>query len=109
MAGGETAAPFYRPTVLTEDEAVELANRTEYGLTAGIYTGSAARGLAVAGRLRTGMVHVGDQTINDEPHIPLGGTGSSGTGGRFGGVANVEEFTEWRWFTVQEQQSGLSY
>ncbi|MEV6602999.1 aldehyde dehydrogenase family protein [Kutzneria sp. NPDC051319] len=134
VTGGTASAPFYRPTVLSEvtpgmpafeeeifgpvapvvvfdseEEAVELANRTEYGLTAGIYTGSTARGLAVAGRLRTGMVHIGDQTINDEPHIPLGGTGSSGTGGRFGGVANVEEFTEWRWFTVQEQQTGLPY
>ena len=52
------------------------------------------------------MVHIGDQTINDKPHIPLGGTG---VGGRFGGVANVEEFTEWHWFTVQDQQSGLPY
>jgi benzaldehyde dehydrogenase (NAD) len=93
----------------TDDEAVELANRTEYGLTAGIYTASATRGMAVAVRLNTGMVHIGDQPINDEPHIPLGGTGASGTGGRFGGEANIEEFTEWRWFSVQDQQSGLPY
>lgn len=134
LVGGTSDAPFYQPTVLadvgpqmpaftqeifgpvapvtvfdTDEEAVELANLTEYGLTAGIYTASTARGMAVANQLKTGMVHIGDQTINDEPHIPLGGTGASGTGGRFGGVANIEEFTEWRWFTVQDQKTALPY
>ncbi|MFD8047454.1 aldehyde dehydrogenase family protein [Streptomyces chartreusis] len=82
------------------DEAVALANDTPYGLTAGVITEDLAAGLAVAGRLRTGIVHVNDQSIADEPQAPFGGVKSSGYG-RFGGQAGAEAFTDTRWVTVQ--------
>jgi benzaldehyde dehydrogenase (NAD) len=88
-------------TFSTDEEVVELANRTEYGLVAGIHTRTMARGLRIANRLRTAMVHVNDQTVNDEAHVPFGGMGASGLGGRSGGEANLEEFTERRWIGIQ--------
>jgi len=86
-------------TFADDEEAAALANDTDYGLTSGIYTADAARGRALAARLRTGMVHIGDQTVNDEAHAPFGGMGASGNGARFGGTANLEEFTQWKWVT----------
>jgi benzaldehyde dehydrogenase (NAD) len=124
LAGGEGTAPFFPATVLAEmrpdmrgwqeeifgpvapvmtfsddDEAIALANDTEYGLSAGIFTGSTDRGRRIAGALRTGLAHINDQTVNDDPRIPFGGMGASGNGGRFGGEANLDEFTQWRWLT----------
>ena len=87
-------------TVDSADEAVALANDTPYGLTAGVITENLARGLEVAGRLRTGIVHVNDQSIGDEPQAPFGGVKSSGYG-RFGGQAGAEAFTDTRWVTAQ--------
>ena len=86
-----------------DDEAVALANDSEYGLAAGVYSRSISRGLAIANRIRAGMVHVNDQTINDEAIIPFGGMGISGNGGRFGGEANLEAFTQWQWVTVRDE------
>jgi benzaldehyde dehydrogenase (NAD) len=124
LAGGEGSAPYFPATVLAEmtpdmrgwreeifgpvapvmtfsddDEAIALANDTEYGLSAGIFTSSPARGRQIAGSLRTGMAHINDQTVNDDPRTPFGGMGASGNGGRFGGDANLDEFTQWRWIT----------
>lgn len=82
------------------DEAIAMANDTAFGLSAGILTGDHERGLAIARSLRTGMAHVNDQSVNDEPHVPFGGVGDSGYG-RFGGQASIHEFTELRWTTVQ--------
>ncbi|NYI04457.1 aldehyde dehydrogenase family protein [Allostreptomyces psammosilenae] len=82
------------------DEAVELANDTPYGLTAGVLTENLATGLDVARRLNTGIVHVNDQTVGDEPTAPFGGVKDSGYG-RFGGQAGVEAFTTTRWITLQ--------
>jgi benzaldehyde dehydrogenase (NAD) len=127
-AGGGHQGLFYQPTVLagittespawtdeifgpvapvitfeTDDEAVSLANATEYGLSAGVYSRSISRGLAVANRIKAGMVHVNDQTVNDEAIVPFGGMGVSGNGGRFGGLANYEEFSQWQWLTVRDE------
>src|SRR5215470_7231857 len=127
-AGGTFDGPFYRPTVLsgvkpgmrafdeevfgpvaaittfaTEDEAVELANSNEYGLSAGVFSQSVGRALALGNRLRTGLLHINDQTVADEPHIPFGGTGTSGNGTRIGGPANWEEFTNWQWVTIKDK------
>ncbi len=88
-------------TVDSEDEAVALANDTRYGLTAGIITGDAARGFSVASRIRTGIAHVNDQSVDDEPQAPFGGVGDSGYG-RFGGRAGIDSFTELRWITIQQ-------
>jgi acyl-CoA reductase-like NAD-dependent aldehyde dehydrogenase len=82
------------------DEAVTVANDTTFGLSAGILTSDYDRGLAIAASLNTGMAHVNDQPVNDEPHVPFGG--DSGYG-RFGGTALIHEFTELRWTTVQRQ------
>ena len=68
------------------DDAVEIANDSVYGLSAGIITANEERGLAVARRLRTGMAHINDSSVNDEPHVPFGGVGASGVG-RHGGTA----------------------
>ena len=128
VEGGTYEGLFYRPTVLadvkldtpawtdeifgpvapvvtfsTDEEAIELANATDYGLAAGVYSRSISRGLAIAQRIRAGMVHVNDQTINDEATIPFGGMGISGNGARFGGEANLEAFTQWQWVTVRDE------
>jgi benzaldehyde dehydrogenase (NAD) len=89
-------------TFRDDDEAVELANATEYGLTAAVQ-GSVDRAAAVASRLRAGMVHVNDQTVNEEPPAPFGGVGCSSNGGHFGGVANLELWTEWQWLTSRDK------
>lgn len=125
LAGGEAVGPCYRATVLTDvpqeselareetfgpvlavevvdgaDEAVDRANATAYGLSAGIITSDPDRGFALAQRLESGIVHVNDQPVGDEPQMPFGGVKDSGWG-RFGGQAVVDEFTELRWVTIQ--------
>jgi benzaldehyde dehydrogenase (NAD) len=86
----------------TIEEAAKLAADTEYGLSLGILTRDVMKGLALAERIPTGLVHINDQTVNDEAQVPFGGIAASGTGSRFGGgAANVEAFTETRWVTVR--------
>jgi benzaldehyde dehydrogenase (NAD) len=80
-------------------DAVRIANDTEYGLSASVHSASPERADAVADRIVSGMVHVNGQPINDNAWAPMGGTKASGTGGRFGGEANVEMFTYLRWRT----------
>ncbi|WP_342762222.1 aldehyde dehydrogenase family protein [Kineococcus rhizosphaerae] len=129
VAGGEFGGLFYRPTVLagvsadnpafrqeifgpvapvttyeTLDEAVALINDSEYGLSVGILTGDAFAAFELAARIESGMVHINDQTVDDEATIPFGGTKASGSGGHFGGTrANLESFCETQWVTVQSQ------
>lgn len=91
----------------TEDELVALVHQSPYGLAAAIHTRHTPRGVALAQRLHTGMVHINDQTVNNEFHVPFGGMGASGNGGRFGGPANVDEFTQTQWVSVMEQ--GIQY
>jgi acyl-CoA reductase-like NAD-dependent aldehyde dehydrogenase len=86
--------------VSDREEALAVANDSEYGLSAGILTGDFTKALDMALRLETGMVHIGDQTVNDEPQAPFGGVKGSGYG-RFGGQAALDEFTELRWINVQ--------
>jgi benzaldehyde dehydrogenase (NAD) len=128
VTGGGHEGPFFEPTVLSDvtdsmpaftdeifgpvapvirfkddAEAVELANKTDYGLVAAVQSGSQHRAAAVAEQLHAGMVHVNDSTINEEPPAPFGGFGSSSNGGHFGGVANLELWTEWQWVTSREK------
>src|SRR6185437_16054322 len=125
-AGGTYQGLFYQPTVLAEvapampayasevfgpvapvlrfataDEAAKLAADTEYGLSLGILTADAMRGLDLARRIPTGIVHVNDQTVDDAPNTPFGGVFASGTGARFGGTANLDAFTDTRWVTMR--------
>lgn len=88
--------------VENNDEAVALANDTEYGLTGGVISENMTEALDVANRMETGIIHVNDQGIADEPMAPFGGVKSTGYG-RFGGDNGVDAFTVTRWFTVQEK------
>ena len=127
-AGGTYDKLFYSPTVLenvtpgmrvyteevfgpvlsvltfdTDEEAIALNNATEYGLSTGVITQSVERAMAFTAKLKSGIIHVNDQTVADEPWVPFGGRGASGNGGRHGGVANWEEFTQWQWVTIQDR------
>lgn len=87
----------------SDDHAIELANDTEYGLSSAIFTTDLARGEELATRVEAGMTHVNDQTVNDLPNIPFGGVKASGVG-RYGNPWIVDEFTETKWISVQEQE-----
>ncbi|KRV47419.1 aldehyde dehydrogenase [Wenjunlia vitaminophila] len=87
-----------------EDEAVELANDTPFGLSGAVHTRDVERGVRVAQRIETGMVHVNDATIHDEPIVPFGGEKSSGVG-RLNGESTVEAFTTLKWISVQHGRS----
>jgi len=125
LAGGGAEGPCYRATLITDvpddsdfarhetfgpvlaveiadsaEAAVERANATAYGLSSSIMTSDADRGFALAQLLESGIVHVNDQPVADEPQMPFGGVKDSGWG-RFGGQAVIDEFTELRWVTVQ--------
>jgi acyl-CoA reductase-like NAD-dependent aldehyde dehydrogenase len=82
-----------------EADAIRLANDSEYGLSAAVFTRDAARGLKVARQIRSGICHVNGPTVADEPQMPFGGVGASGYG-RFGGKAGIDAFTELRWVTI---------
>jgi len=85
--------------VAGEEEAIRVANDSEYGLSAAVFTRDTARGLRVARRIRSGICHINGPTVHDEPQMPFGGVGASGYG-RFGGKAGIEAFTELRWITI---------
>ena len=126
LTGGESDGPCFPPTVLKgvtpemrvyaeesfgplvtvvpvdgPDEAVAVANDTEYGLSAAVFSENVPAALELAQRIESGICHVNDTTVHDEPQMPFGGVKASGWG-RFGGRAALEEFTELRWITVQE-------
>jgi acyl-CoA reductase-like NAD-dependent aldehyde dehydrogenase len=127
LAGGQADGPCFPPTVLTQvtpdmrvyseesfgpvvtvipvdgpEEAVRVANDSEYGLAAAVFSRDVPAALELAQRIESGICHVNDTTVHDEPQMPFGGVKGSGWG-RFGGRAALEEFTELRWITVQEQ------
>ena len=128
LAGGAADGPCYPPTVLFGvtpemrvyseesfgplasiipvdgvEQAVEVANDSEYGLAAAVFSENVPRALEVAQRVRSGICHINDSTVHDEPQMPFGGVKDSGWG-RFGGRAALEEFTELRWMTIQESE-----
>jgi vanillin dehydrogenase len=86
--------------VKSAEEAVKLANDTEYGLSAALFTRDIARGIELARQIESGICHINGPTVHDEAQMPFGGVKASGYG-RFGGKAGVNEFTELRWITVQ--------
>lgn len=130
LAGGAGEVPFFMPTVLgnvrpgmpaydleifgpvaalvvveDDDEAIRVANDTDYGLSGAVRTGSIERGMHIAEQVRSGMFHINDQTVNDYAGAPFGGMGASGNGSRFGHPVNHDEFTEWRWLTSASEQA----
>ena len=125
LTGGSFEGLFYEPTVLTGvrpdmkifreetfgpvaavitvadmEEAIAVANDSEYGLSAGIITRDEQLGMEVARRLETGMAHINDSPVNDEAHVPFGGVKNSGMG-RQNGKSSVEAFSELRWITIE--------
>ncbi|MCK1272210.1 MULTISPECIES: aldehyde dehydrogenase [unclassified Bradyrhizobium] len=84
------------------DDAVRLANDTEYGLSAAVFGRDVARALTVAQRIESGICHVNGSTVHDEAQMPFGGMKGSGYG-RFGGQAGIAEFTDLRWITIETQ------
>ncbi|WP_159502250.1 aldehyde dehydrogenase family protein [Microbacterium sp. 18062] len=128
-AGGEYTDLFYQPTVLSEvrpthaafteeifgpvapvirfedvDEAIDLADASPFGLSVSVLGGDAFRAFELGERISSGILHINDQTVDDEAQAPFGGTGHSGTGARFGGHdANIEAFTDTQWVTVQSR------
>nr|WP_067292153.1 aldehyde dehydrogenase [Marinobacterium profundum] len=86
--------------VKDEAEAIRVANDSDYGLSAAVFSQNIARAMKVAGQIESGICHINGPTVHDEPQMPFGGVKSSGYG-RFGGKAGIEEFTELRWMTVQ--------
>lgn len=83
------------------DEAVRVANDTEYGLAASVFGKDIMRAMAVAKRIESGICHINGPTVHDEAQMPFGGVKDSGYG-RFGGTAGIAEFTDLRWITIQE-------
>ena len=86
-----------------EKHAIELANDTEYGLSAAVFTRDTARGLRVAKQIKSGICHINGPTVHDEAQMPFGGVKASGYG-RFGGRAGIDAFTELRWITIETQR-----
>lgn len=87
--------------VESEDEAIKVANDSIYGLTASVFTKDLYHGIQVAKKIKTGMVHINDQPVNDEAHIPFGGEKASGIG-RFNAEWAIDKFTSVKWIGVQE-------
>ncbi len=84
-----------------EDEAVRVANDTEYGLSSAVFSRDIRRALAVAARIQAGICHINGPTVGDEAQMPFGGVKGSGYG-RFGGKASIAEFTDLRWVTIED-------
>ncbi|GGN22000.1 aldehyde dehydrogenase family protein [Halarchaeum nitratireducens] len=84
------------------DEAIEMANDTEYGLSGSVHAGDVGAGARIARRMETGHVHVNDQPVNDEAHVPFGGIGASGVG-TYNGEAFLREITEKQWLSLQHE------
>ncbi|CAN7681471.1 aldehyde dehydrogenase [Rhizobium leguminosarum] len=84
-----------------EEEAIRIANDTEYGLSSAVFSRNVQRAMAVAARIESGICHINGPTVHDEAQMPFGGVKGSGYG-RFGGKAAIAEFTDLRWITVED-------
>ena len=125
LTGGSFEGRFYKPTVLVnvtrdmqifreetfgpvapiitvkdEKEALDVANDTIYGLSAGVITNDLQKALYLAENIESGMVHINDSSVHDEPYCPFGGVKASGIG-REGGRHSMEEMSELKWVTIQ--------
>lgn len=134
MAGGTYRDLFYQATVLTgvrpgmrafteeifgpvavvvpvasDDEAVAMANQSDYGLAAGIISNDVGRAMALGQRLKVGLLHINDQTVKDDHVNPFGGRGASGNGSSMGGPADWEEFTQWQWVTIKKSATAYPF
>lgn len=87
--------------VADTEEAVRVANDTDYGLSSAVFCQDITRALDVANRIQSGICHINGPTVSDEPQMPFGGVKSSGYG-RFGGKSGIAEFTSLRWITIED-------
>lgn len=87
--------------VNSDAEAIQIANDSEYGLSAAVFCQDINRALACANAIQSGICHINGPTVADEPQMPFGGVGASGYG-RFGGKAGIAEFTDLRWITIED-------
>jgi len=88
--------------VKDEEEAIRVANDTEYGLSSAVFSRDVQRALRVAKRIESGICHINGPTVHDEAQMPFGGVKASGYG-RFGGKAAIDQFTDLRWITIQTE------
>ena len=130
LTGGSRKGLFFEPTVITgvtpgmaafdeerfgpvavittfrnDQEAIALANTTEYGLVAAVASTDLARAQRIADGLHSGVVHINDQTVLYGVYAPIGGVGDSGNGFGYGTVSNADLFSEWQWITTRPQIS----
>ncbi|MGW1467943.1 aldehyde dehydrogenase family protein [Streptomyces sp. NPDC002308] len=91
-----------------EDEAVRIANDTPYGLSGAVHTGDIERGVRVGQRIHTGMIHINDGTVNDEPIVPFGGVKNSGLG-RLNGESTIDSFTTQKWISIQRGRTQFPF
>lgn len=87
-------------TYETDEEAIIVANDSEYGLAAAVYSQDVSRALLIAKKIQTGICHINGATVHDEAQAPFGGMKASGYG-RFGSKSAIDAFTELRWVTLQ--------
>jgi len=92
----------------TEEEAIAIANETRFRLSGAVHTSNLERGVEFAKKVHTGMIHVNDITINDEPIVAFGGEKQSGIG-RMNGEWSLDEFTTLKWISVNYGQRQLPY
>ncbi len=90
-------------TFKTDEEAVQLANQTHYGLSAAIQSPDIGRAMAIADQLHSGIIHINEQTVLHEVYGPIGGVGASGNGFNYGTVSNADKFTELQWITSRAE------
>jgi len=90
-------------TFKTLEEAIAIANDTEYGLASSVFGRDVTRAMAIASQIESGICHINGPTVHDEAQMPFGGVKASGYG-RFGGKAGIAEFTDLRWITVQGEE-----
>jgi benzaldehyde dehydrogenase (NAD) len=93
----------------TDEEAIALANRSDYGLAAGVIAADIGRAMAVGQELEVGQLHINDQAVNGGPYAPFGGRGKSGNGTRVGGPADIEEFTQWQWVSIKKTATSYPF
>jgi len=133
-AGGTYRDLFYQPTVLgdvrpgmrafeeeifgpvavvipfsSDDEAIALANASDFGLSAGVISADAGRALGLGEHLKVGLLHINDQTVADDVVNPFGGRGASGNGTSMGGYADWEEYTQWQWVTIKNSATAYPF
>ncbi len=94
--------------VKSDEEVLAYANNSDYGLSGAIHTRDVERGAELAKQMDTGMIHINDGTINDEPTVAFGGVKNSGLG-RLNGEWSLDAFTTTKWISIQHDRRQYPY